>query len=234
MAKTFLDVQNIRASKIEASASKILDVDLARFYNQTISEMVKYGLKLKKVTTNIVAAQSEYTTAVLTGFVSSALVKINGYKAPYIDIDDYIYTLEKGDYAHTVIDDALSILPVPTVALTNGLEVWYWAKLPEIIDAAIAGTALTDVNDKDWAVIVQGITLKMYEKLLITSIVTLENLPDGNVSQIIKIVEYHQKKYNEELENYATQNKLFTRGRTSKGPTARDGEVAAGIGRQQK
>lgn len=234
MAKTFLDIQNIRASKIEATASKILDVDLARFYNQTVAEMAKYGLKLKKVTINIVATQTEYTTSVLTGFVATALVKINGQHAPYIDIDDYIYTLEKGNYAHTVIDDSLSVLPVPTVSLTNGLEVWYWAKLPEIIDAAIAGTALTDLNDKDWAVVVQGITLKMYEKLLITAIVTLENLPDGDVSRIIKIVEYHKKKYEEELDNYATQNRLYTRGRTSRGPAARDGEVVAGVGRQQK
>jgi hypothetical protein len=232
MAKTFLDLQNVRASKIEATIAKILDVDLARFYNEVVSDMSKFGQKLKKVTTNIVAAQTEYGEAVLPGFVSSALVKVGGVIAPYIGIEDYAFESDRASIRHTVINNAVSILPIPSTAVANGLEVWYWAKIAEIVDGAVPGTVLTDLDDKHWNVVVLGVTLKMYEKLFILSAVNSETIPDGSVEALAKVVKHFEKKYSEALDGYGNSMQLMHKPATSKGPSTRENEQPSGIGRQ--
>lgn len=235
MAKTFLDLQNLRASKInEASASKILDVDLARFYNEIISDMSKYGQKLKKVTTNIVANQDAYTVSVLPGFVATAYVKINGNIAPFIGIEDYGFEIDRATYRHTVANSSLYLLPVPTTAATNGLEVWYWSKLPEIADGAVAGTALTDLSDNDWNVVVAGINSKCFEKLIIYITTAREGMPDASIEALIKYQAELYKRYQEELDKYGNQSNFFHKPSTRQGPAARENEMPKGIGRQDK
>lgn len=235
MAKTFLNLQNLRASKLaELTGVKILDVDLARFYNEITADMSKSGQKLKKVVTNIVANQQNYGESVLPGFVSTAIVKIGGVEAPYIPIEDYVYESDRAALRHTVVDNSVYLLPVPTTAVTSGLEVWYYAKLPEIIDAAAGATSLVDLDDKQWNVVVAGMTYKMYEKLLIISSVGSQALPDTDVSNIIKIVTYLEKRYNEALEGYRSAMQILHKPTSTKGPAAQENSVPYGLGRQNK
>jgi hypothetical protein len=234
MAKTFLDLQNLRASKFaESTASKILDVDLARFFNEITSDMVQHGRVLKHVTTNIVSAQSDYTNSVLPGFIATALVKINGVVAPFIGIDDYAYETDRNTTCHTVANNSLVLLPTPTASVTNGLDVWYWAKLPEIIDAAVAGTALTGVDEKYWACICAGILAKGYEKLLIYYTTKKEEIPDADLPSLRAIHESFEKKYQNELEKYESLSTFFTFP-SYRGPNAQENNMQPGIGRQDK
>lgn len=233
MAKTFLDLQNLRASKInETVAAKILDVDLARFYNEVTSDMSQFGQILKKVTTSIVANQADYDKTVLPGLIATATVKIGDVAAPFIGIEDYVFETDRNTIRHTIVNNSLHILPTPTVAVTNGLTVWYWGKLAEIVDAAVAGTSLAGLDDQDWNVVVSGVTLKMYEKLLAVSSISQETIPDASISAITKVVEYFSKKYNEALDNYGNSTRFFHSPATTKGPAARENEQPIGIGRQ--
>jgi hypothetical protein len=233
MSKTFLDLQNLRASKVnEPIASKIHDVDLARFYNETIADMAKQGQKIKKVTTNIVANQAEYGESVLPGFVATALVKVGETTAPFIGIEDYAFESDRATTRHTVVNNSVVLLPVPTTAQSNGLKVHYWAKLPEIIDAAVAETELVDLDDKDWNVATLGVTLKMYEKLIATSLMSKELIPDANITALVKVVEYFSKKYADALDTYGNAMRFFHAPTSTKGTATRDNEIPSGIGRQ--
>lgn len=235
MAKTFLDIQNIRASKInESSANKILDTDLARFYNEVTSDMSKYGQILKKVTTNIAAGQSEYTNSVLPGFLSTSIVKIGGVTAPYIGIQDIPYVYDRKSICHTVTNNALTILPTPTDSATDALEVHYWAKLPEIVDGAVAETPLTDLDDKDWATVVAGIVAKCYEKLIIYISTNREGMPDADINSLTKIQEKFELKYQDELDKYGNQSSNYNHPTTQRGAASRENEMPTGNGRQNK
>lgn len=235
MAKTFSNLQNLRASKInEVTASKITDTDLARFYNEVVADMAKFGQILKKVTTNLVANQADYTKSVLPGLVSTALVRINGQLAPYIGIENYVYETDRGTLRHTLVNNSVTLLPTPTAAATNGLEVWYWSKHPEIDDAADSATALTDLDDKDWGVVTAGILAKCYEKLVIYITTDREGMPDASLETLIKFQETLQKRYKDELDNYGNQATFFNRPSGRQGPAARENELPIGIGRQDK
>ena len=235
MAKTFLDLQNLRASKInEVSADKILDVDLARFYNEITADLARYGQKLTKVTTNIVANQSNYDTSVFPGFLASALVSVSGLDYPYIDIDNLPFETDRQSTRHTVISTGIVLLPTPTTAITNGLVVWYWAKLPEIIDAAVAGTPLANLDDRDWDIVTSGIIAKCYEKLLIYFMTHREDLPDASIETFYKLQEFYNKKYQSQLELYGNSSRLYHKPANSHGPALRENDLPTGTGRQNK
>jgi len=235
MAKTFLNLQNLRGSKInETSADKILDADLARFYNEVTADMSQAGQTLKHVTTNLIANQANYGESVLPGFTSSAQVKVNGKIAPYISIDSYSYEYDRARQCHTVVNNEIYLLPTPTISTTAALDVFYWAKLPEIIDAAVDSTPLTDLAEKYWYVVEAGITLKMYEKLLIISTVSIEDIPQGSLDSLLRVVSYFQKKYTAALDSYASQSSLFHKPNSSKGTASRENELPIGYGRQTK
>lgn len=235
MAKTFLDIQNLRASKInEVSAGKILDTDLARFYNEIVSDMARYGQILKKVTTNLVASQADYTETVLPGLIATAVVRVDGTEAPYIGIQDYVYETDRSTKRHTLVDNGICLLPAPLSSKANALEVWYWAKLAEIIDAAVSGTSLTDLDDKDWGLVASGIVSKCYEKLVIYYTTNREGMPDASIEALIKFQENLQKRYQDELDKYGNQATFFNRPSGRQGPAARENEMTAGSGRQDK
>lgn len=230
MAKTFLDIQNLRASLFnETVAAKILDVDLARFYNEILSDMASQGLNLKKVTTNIVAAQSDYTNSVLPGIVATALVRVGGIIAPFISIDNFAYSSDRAILCHTMIGNSVSLIPTPTVAATNGLEVWYWAKLPEIIDTAVAGTALVELDDSEWFVITAGISAKCYQKLMMYFQTKREEMPDADLSNLIQIQKTLDDKYLAALEKYGNFAKFFN-SPASHGPAANENDIGGGVG----
>lgn len=234
MAKTFLDIQNLRASKTnDVLSAKIGDVDLARFYNEVVSDMSKYALKNKKVITNLVANQAPYTSSVLPGLVATTLVRVNGQNAPFIKMDDIPYATDHNTICHTLYDNSVVIFPTPTAALTNGLEVHYLAKLPEIIDAAVASTSLVELDDKDWSVVVAGITYKMYEKIVIYLSSKREDMIDIEFSVITKFAESLYKIYQDKLDEYGNQAN-FQNSLHNLSAAARDNEIPAGIGRQNK
>lgn len=210
MAKTFLNLQNLRATNItDVLISKISDTDLARFYNETVADMSKHASIHKVVTTNIVATQSIYTNTVLPGFLATIHVKVNGIQAPFIGMENFEYATEINATFHTVYNNTLIISPTPTASVTNGLVVHYWAKIPEIIDAAVSSTSLVDIDDKDWAVLSAGIIAKCYEKLTIYLTSRREELIDINSDLIFKLYDKLCKKYEDQLEKYGNNAYLI-------------------------
>lgn len=233
MAKTFLDLQNLRASKInEAAADKILDVDLARFYNETVSDMAKFGSKLKTVTTDLVSNQANYGEADFPGFLASANVKISGIDAPYVDQTELPYSIDRNITFHTIYNNEIVLNPAPTANATDALVVEYWSKLPEIIDAATDAIPLTDLDDADWNVVTTCMTAKMYEKLLIISATMTQDIPDATIESLFKIMSYFSKKADEALENYGNANQNKNYPARSIGPASRENETPTGLGRQ--
>jgi len=211
MVKTFLDVQNIRQALTADTGTIIGDTYLARQYNKIISEMAAFATKPKYVATNLIAAQADYAFSLFTGFISAAQVLVNDEIAQYIRPERLAY-YDDNHNIYTVIPTNIKLQPAPTAAATNGLKVYYNASLPVIIDAAVAGTALTDAEDRDWFVIAKGIEAFCIKRYLTYYTTNSEGIPDANLTELRKFAldltnEYNQalKDYGEQAPNFATQ-----------------------------
>ena len=167
MVRSFLD-EPISADWTDLELDALINTRYHLLYSAVIDVFEEYA-ELKQTTTDLVAGQQEYETQLdflkmrrvevkykddTTAYARALPISLDQVRRDLADVSGGVALIRQPNYY--LRGNIIGLLPVPSLAVVDGLKSWYYATVPDLTQNS--DYFHLPYADRDWLTIVYGAT----------------------------------------------------------------------------